>query len=727
MKKAILKIEGMSCSACSNGLEKYLQKQAGIKSASVNLVMATASITYDDKLTIHDLEKFVEEAGFKSLGEEEKIKKEEKDSITPYIILGVLEIFIMALTMQHMIKIPIPRFLDSKHNPICYAIVLWLLTIPYIIFGKNIIKSGIKNIIHKMPNMDTLITIGFITSFLYSTYGVIRIIQGNVEYVHLLYLESTSFMIYFMKLGRFITEKSKNKTKDAIKELVTITPNNAHLKKKESYVNITLDEVKVGDILITLPGEKVSVDGTITKGKSSFDESFITGESIPNRKTIGDKVIAGSINYDSVIEYEAERIGKDSTISEIVRLVVEATNTKASISRIADKVCSYFVPCVIGIAFITLLGNIIFGNSITEAITRMVTVLVVACPCSLGLATPLALVVSIGNSAKKGILIKDGEILEEANKIDTIIFDKTGTLTNGCPSLSVINNHCDMEKEELLNILVSIEQQSTHPIAVGIQKVAKENNIKPNKELEIENLPGYGIKAKDNQTIYYTCNSSLLKKLDIINSYEEEEKKMTQEGNSVIYMVKNKKVIATVGLKDSVRPCSKKLIQKLKNKNIEIIMLSGDNKITTEKIANQLGIENALGEMTPDKKTKFIKQKIQEGKKVMMVGDGINDAPSLSTANIGVSISGGTDIATNSANIVLMNNNLLKIEDIFDISNKTIKNIKQNLFWAFIYNICMIPVATGIIPFIKINPMIACMAMILSSLTVTINALRLKK
>ena len=727
MKKVTLKIEGMSCSACSNGLEKYLQKQDGVEEASVNLVMATANITYDDKLTIMDLENFVEEAGFKSLGEEKVIEKKEKESFTPYIVLGVIGLIIMLLSMQHMLHLPLPAFLSMKKSPKSYAIILFLLTIPFIIYSLDIIKSGIKSVIHKMPNMDTLVTLGILSSYLYSIYGVFMILMDHHDHVHNLYFESTIFVIYFIKLGKMISNRSKNKTKESIQELVKITPNKAHKKEEDSYIDITIDEVNKGDILVCLPGERVAVDGEITKGESNFDESFITGESLPVVKKVGSKVIAGSINYDSVIEYKAERIGKDSTISEIVHLVVEATTSKPRIAKIVDKVCSYFVPSIIGLAILAFIIQLIITKDISNAITSFVTVLVVACPCSLGLATPLALVVSVGRSARNGILMKDSESLEQASKVDTIIFDKTGTLTNGTLSISEINNHSDLEKKNILEILVSVEKYSTHPISIGITKYAKEEKIEGNLDLITEELPGYGVKGKDDKNTYYACNAALLKKLDIINSYEEEEKKMTKEGNSVIYLVKNKKVIATFGLKDVIRKESTTLVEKLKEKNIEVVMLSGDNQVTAEKIAKELGIDIVEAEKTPKEKTEYIKKRMQEGRIVMMVGDGINDAPSLTTAHVGVSLTSGTDIATNAANIVLVSTNIEKVVDVLDISKQTMKNIKENLFWAFFYNVLMVPIAMGMIPIIKINPMLACLAMILSSLTVTANALRLRK
>jgi len=725
MKKTVLRIDGMSCSACSNGLEKYLNKQEKIKSAEVNLVMQTATISYDDSLSIKDLEKYISEAGFESLGEE-NIFKEEENSYMPLLVYGIIGLILMYISMSHMIKLPLPSFLNMKINPEIYSFTLLILTIPFLIYGWDIINSGYKNLYHKMPNMDTLVTIGIISSFIYSLFSTIMILTNHTEFLHSLYFESTAFVIYFIKLGRFIDKKSKSKTKDAIRDLVRITPEKARIKKGDSYEEITIDEVRKEDILICLPGDKIAVDGEITKGESHFDESFITGESIPVLKKISDKVIAGSINYDGTVEYKAERIGKDSTISEIVRLVVEATNTKAPISQIADKVSGIFVPFVIVLAIITFLINHLIGNNVSNSLTHFISVLVVACPCSLGLATPLAMVISIGITAKKGILVKNNEVLELASKIDVAVFDKTGTLTNGNLSVSKINNHSDYSEKELLEILGSIEKNSTHPIAKGISNYLKENKIKASYDFIAEDLAGFGIKAKDDKDIYYACNASLIKKLDISNIYQEEEKLLVTSGNSIIYLVKNNKIIATFGLKDTVRKEAKRLVAELEKRNIEVVMLTGDNKITANKIAEELNIKTVLAEVKPKEKTTYIRNLIKEDKKVIMVGDGINDAPSLSSANIGISLKGATDIATSSADVILVNNNLLKIIDLFDISKKTIINIKQNLFWAFIYNIIMIPMAMGIIPKLHLNPMVACLAMIISSLTVTINALRLK-
>lgn len=527
MKKTILGIEGMTCSACSNGLEKYLNNQKGIISASVNLVMATANIEYEDYLTIDDLSKYIRGAGFISLGVAD-FKDKKKKSKMPFVLYGFLALLIIYISMSKMLNLPIIPFMNIDKYPLNYSVVLLILVIPFLFYGRDILKSGIKNLIHKMPNMDTLVGIGVVSSFLYSLFGTIMVIKGNLGYVYNLYFESTVFVIYFIKLGRFIDSDSKDKTKDAIKQLVTITPKWAKLKTKDGFTRVTLDEIKKGDILICFAGEKIAVDGIITKGNTHLDESFITGESKPVSKKIDDRVIAGSINYDGVIEYRAEKIGRESTISEIVKLVVEATNTKAPISLLADKISGYFVPIIMILAFLTLIFSLIFGMSFNDSLIKFVTVLVVACPCALGLATPLAIVVSEGVCAKNGILVKSSEIFEIANNVDTVVFDKTGTLTNGNLVISKIHNYSKLKENELLSILGSIEQKSTHPIAKGIINSLKNENLKLDNEMEVENLEGFGIKAIKNSNTYYACNAKLLEKLKIENLHIEDEQELSE-------------------------------------------------------------------------------------------------------------------------------------------------------------------------------------------------------
>ncbi len=728
MKKIILSIEGMTCAACSSGLEKYLNKQDGIINASVNLVLAQALIEYEDKISIIDLERFIKEAGFKSLGiyNEQQDQKQDNGKLH-LIIYSILALVILYIAMAHMIGLPSIPFLNMHKYPLNYAGALLLLVIPFLIYGRDIFISGIKNIIHRTPNMDTLVTIGVFASFIYSIFSTIMIILNKEMYVQNLYYESCAIVIYFIKLGRFIDGKSKEKTKEALKELVQITPNKALIKKDNQELEVSIDEIKKDDILICKPGMKVAVDGIIIKGESHLDEAFITGESLPVKKGINQNVIAGSMNIDGYIEYQALKIGKDSTISEIVRLVMEATNTKAPIQRYADKVSSYFVPAIIIIAFITLIVYLLLGNSFSTSITTFVTILVVACPCALGLATPLAIVVSEGLCAQNGILVKNSATLENAHKVDTIVFDKTGTLTYGNLKISKIYNY--QKDNKLINKVASIESASNHPIATAFITYAEEQHLKLMDVSKVKNIPGIGIEGNINNKKIYVGNNKLFTKLKIANEYLKDEQELTKLGNSIVYVIEDNKVIGLIGVKDIVRDNVKNIISKLKKLNKKIIMLTGDNEKTALIIANLVGIDHVIASVMPKDKVDVIKKLIAQGSNVMMVGDGINDAPSLATSNIGVSVNGASDIATDSSDVILMSDNLEKIISLIDISKKTIRNIKQNLFWAFFYNILMIPIAMGILkPFnIVMNPMLASLAMTISSLTVVFNALRLKR
>ncbi len=732
MKKIILAIGGMTCSACSNGLEKYLSKQKGVENASVNLVMANATIEYDENILYQEkIEEFVKQAGFKSLGQFKEIKldkKSKKEKIT-FVIFSFLAIILMYISMGHMVGLPTIDAINPHINPINYTYTLLILTIAFIIYGFDILKNGYKNLIHLTPNMDTLVGIGVISSFLYSLYSMFMILKGEHSYTMDLYFESAAIVIYFIKLGRYIDGLSKDKTKEAIQKLVKITPETAVIKRNGIERKVTLDEIIKGDIVISRPGERIAVDGEIVTGKAHLDESFITGESKPISKEIGSKVIAGSINYDGYLEYKAEKIGKESTISEIVRLVVEASNTKAPIAKVADIVSGYFVPAVIGIAIFTFFAYLIVGQTFSVALSTFVTILVVACPCSLGLATPLAIVVSEGVCASKGILVKKSEILENAQKVNTIVFDKTGTLTYGKLKISQLINYSDIKDEDLLQLIGSIEAKSTHPIGKAFTDYLEENKIEKIQIDEFENIAGLGITAKVKGEKIILGNSKILDKYSIKNNYLKDERKLAQNGNSIIYAVKENKVLALIGVNDIVRENAKEVINNLNKNKIETIMLTGDNEETAKKIAKTIGITKVIANVMPQEKANMVKKLKQEGKYVMMCGDGINDSPALASANIGVSVNTGTDIAMDSSDVILTRNDLSSITNLITISKKTIRNIKQNLFWAFFYNSLMIPVAIGLFKSIgiSINPMLASFAMIFSSITVILNALRLRR
>ena len=713
MKKIVLNIEGMTCSACSNGLEKYLKKQDGVIDASVNLVMATAMIEYEDFLTVEDLERFVKEAGFKSLGEKQEEKK--NNDLKMLIIFAILGIILMYVSMGHMIGLPVPDILNMEKNPIVYIVIQIIISFSFFIYGFDIIKNGIKNIIHKMPNMDSLVGIGVIVNFLYSVYNAILVFMGNSEMIHHLYFESSAIIILFVKLGRYIDKKNKVKAVDTIKNLVTITPKSGTILKNGEEKQVTINEIKVGDTVICKPGEKIAVDGKVIKGKTHTDESFLTGESKPVSKEIGSKVLAGSINYDGYIEYEAEKIGRDSSISNIVKLVVEATNTKAPIARLADKISGKFVPAIFAISILALIINSIVTGNLEKAMIALVSVLVVACPCALGLATPLAMVVSIGRASKLGILVKSSESLETVNKIDTIVFDKTGTLTKG--KMTIVDGKYD---DETLKILQSLEANSSHPIAKSIVALANEKYDVTN----FEDVAGKGIKGEIENKTYYAGNSKFVEEMNVKNKFKSFEEEYSKKGESIVYLFTENEVLAIFGLADEIKKESKMLVRKLKEENKRVIMLTGDNKVTANAIAKELGIEEVISNVTPKQKKEEI-EKLNKSNSCLMVGDGVNDSSALKSATIGVSVQNGTDISQDSADIILLKDDINIIVELIHIGRKTIKIIKENLFWALFYNILMIPLAMGIFK-ISLNPMIASLAMTLSSLTVVLNSLRLR-
>ena len=604
-----------------------------------------------------------------------------------------------------------------------------VLTIAFLIYGHDILKNGYKNLIHKIPNMDTLVAIGVISSFAYSLYGMYMIFKGNYQFVMNLYFESAAIIIYFVKLGRYIDGISKDKTKEAIQKLVEITPNQAIIEVDGVQKSVTLDEIKKGNVVISKAGDKIAVDGEIIEGNTHLDESFITGESKPIEKGVGEKVIAGSLNYDGFIKYKAERIGKESTVSEIVKLVVEASNTKAPIAKIADKISGYFVPAVIIIAILTFIVYLILGYDLGTALSTFVTVLVVACPCSLGLATPLAIVVSEGICASNGILVKKSEILENASKINTIVFDKTGTLTYGKLKISKIHNYSKLSEEKLMKLAGSVEEKSTHPIGKAFESYMQENKIEKLEVEDMQNIAGYGIVGTINNEKIILGNRKIIEKFAIENNHLEDEKVLSFDGNSIIYVANEKEILALIGVNDIVRENAKDVIKEIQEHNIKTIMLTGDNNETAQKIGEELGITEVISNVLPSQKSETIKELKEKGNKVMMCGDGINDSPALTNADIGVSVKSGTDIAMDSSDVILTKNDLNSVLKLIKISEKTIRNIKQNLFWAFFYNCLMIPVAIGIFkPIgISINPMFASFAMVFSSLTVILNTLRLKK
>lgn len=724
MKKITLSVDGMTCSACSVGLEKYLNKQDGIKATSVNLVLGTATIIYDEnKLTPDDLDKFVSKAGFKSLGEFkglEEINKKKKTKIN-LIIFTVLILIFMYISMGQMLNLPVPNILSKDENPVNYVITIFILSLAFLIYGFDIIKNGYKNAIHLTLNMDTLITLGVFSSFLYSLYNMILILNGNYDKVHDLYFESSAMVIYFIKLGRYFEGISQNKTKEAIKKLVTVTPDKAYLKENDKIKEITLDEIKKDDILVCHPGEKIAADGTIVSGEAHLDESFITGESSPLKKSLNDKVITGSINYDGYIEYKAEKFGKNSAISEIVKLVTEASSDKSKIETLADKISGYFVIIVIILATITFLLHLLTGNSFGASLNYFVTVLVVACPCSLGLATPVAIIISEGLCASHGLVIKKSSAFETANKIKAIIFDKTGTLTYGKPRISEIINYTDKPDDEILKLVSSAEIKSSHPLSTAFKNYLENHNLKPYDSSDFKNTPGKGIEATVNSQKLIIGSSSFLKE----NKIKIPKNKI--KNNTLIYVSINGKLSAVISISDVIRKEAKEVIEKLNSQGIQTIMLTGDNSAVAKAISSSLNIKEYYASQTPKDKAQVIQKLKEKYGYIMMCGDGINDSIALTKADIGLSLKGASDIAINCADVILIKDDLTGILNLLNVSKKTFRKIKQNLFWAFFYNSLMITIAMGLVKDLTISPVIASIAMMFSSIFVVLNSLSLNK
>ena len=720
MKKVQLKVEGMTCSACSSGLEKFLLKQKGILSANVNLILGMVTIEYEN-LSIHDLENYISQAGFSSSSEytyteDSRIYSVKKRNL---ILFGFLLIFLMYVSMGSMISLP-ELFSYSLH-PIGYAFLLLFVSVLFIIYGFDILKSGFLNLIHRMLNMDSLVLLSVFFCFFYSFYGFIQVCFGNSFFLHQLYFESVSMVIYFVKLGRFLENISRDKTSSTIKNLVTITPKNAIMKKGKEQVLVSLDEISVDDILLCRPNEKFAVDGEVVKGEGHVDESFLTGESVPVLKKRGSSVLAGSINYDGVLEYKAKKIGKDSTVSSIVRMVVDSLSKKNKIERLADKISSYFVPFIFLVAVFTLIIKLFLGFSFISSFHSFVTVLVIACPCALGLAVPFVISVSYGLCAGRGIIVKDGESLEMMKNIDKVVFDKTGTLTYG--QLKVYKTFSYQEDSySVLKIVRSLESLSTHPIATAF---SKEDLLSVSSYREI---PGMGVEGIIDGEHYYVGNQKLLKKLGLSDVHKENYQELVHAGCSILYLACEDKVLGLIGVRDMIREDMKYVISCLEEKGISTIMLTGDNLDTARVIARELGIREIHADVLPRDKASIIRGYVASGNNVVMVGDGVNDAVALVEATIGISINEGTDVANDASDVILMNHNLSNLLDFMDISKKSYHIIKQNLFWAFFYNICMIPIAIGILePFgIVLNPMLASLFMTISSLTVVFNSLRLK-
>lgn len=760
MKKEKYDITGMSCSACSSRIEKDLSKLEGVDSVSVNLLTNSMNVSYDESaLTSGDIISSVEKSGYGAMvhdgndtiqnKKEDSVKKDSEDEIKSmknrFIISLIFLIPLMYIAMYHMFdgflgfKTPdfIMHLFHGKENAITFAFVQFLLVLPIMYVNRKYYIVGFKTLFKLSPNMDSLIAIGSSAAVVYGVFAIFRIGfglgHGDMSIVDRysmdLYFESAGMILTLITLGKYLETRSKGKTSEAITKLMNLAPKTALVEKDGEEIEVLAEQVIKGDIVIVKPGSSIPVDGVIVSGSTSIDESMITGESIPVEKAEGDKVIGATINKSGYFKFEATNVNEDTTINKIIKLVEEASSSKAPIAKIADKISGIFVPVVITIAIVAAVVWIIMGQSFEFALSIGIAVLVISCPCALGLATPVAIMVGTGKGAENGILIKSGEALEIAHSIDTVVMDKTGTITKGEPRVTDIIN-ADLDESELLKIAKGLEKSSEHPLAEAIIKYAEEQGIEDIDTTDFEAIFGKGVKAIINNKIYYAGNRALMNEQGIdISKYEETINTLADDGKTPLIFSDDTSVIGIIAVADVEKETSKEAIDLFKEMDIDVVMLTGDNKRTAKAIQRKLGIPKVISEVLPDDKEAKISEIQREGKKVAMVGDGINDAPALARADVGIAIGAGTDVAIESADIVLMKSDLLDAVTAVKLSKAVIKNIKENLFWAFFYNSVGIPLAAGVFYTAlgwSLSPMFGAAAMSLSSVCVVTNALRLK-
>ena len=753
MAKEKYNITGMSCAACSAKVERVVGKLDGVENVSVNLLTNSMQVEYkEDKLSSNDIIKNIADAGYgaslatatKQKKEEKSIKKTNDDAITSMKFRLKVSIVFLAIlmyfSMGSMIGLPLPKFLSGEGNPVGFALTQLLLVLPVMYVNRKYYISGFKSLFHLSPNMDTLIAVGTVAAF---TYGVIAIyVMGYAlnnadmhtvtEYRMNLYFESVSMILTLITLGKFFETGSKARTTDAISKLIDLSPKRANVLRDGVEENILTEDVVVGDIVIVRPGESIPVDGMIIEGSTSVDESAITGESIPVQKEKGDKLIAATINKNGSVRIKATEVGEDTAISRIIALVEEASSSKAPIAKMADKVAGVFVPIVMGISLITFIVWLALGYDFSFALNCAIAVLVISCPCSLGLATPVAIMVGTGKGAENGILIKSADALETTHSIDTVVLDKTGTVTEGKPVVTDILTF-DTDENEFLKLAAGVESASEHPLAEAIVEKAKEKNLEIVSPTEFQAISGRGIVASVSGSKIIAGNEQAIKEqYGNSENFTEVFKKgneLAAQGKTPMYFGKDNKLLGIIAVADTIKKDSKEAIQALKNRNIDVVLLTGDHKNTAMAIAKEAGIKKVIAEVLPTDKEEHIRELIKAGHKVAMVGDGINDSPALARADVGIAIGAGTDIAIESADIVLMHSSLKDVATAIDLSKAVIRNIKQNLFWAFFYNSIGIPLAAGVFYLSlgwKLSPMFGAAAMGMSSVCVVSNALRLR-
>lgn len=753
MAKEKYNITGMSCAACSAKVERVVGKLDGVENVSVNLLTNSMQVEYkEDKLSSNDIIKNIADAGYgaslatatKQKKEEKSIKKTNDDAITSMKFRLKVSIVFLAIlmyfSMGSMIGLPLPKFLSGEGNPVGFALTQLLLVLPVMYVNRKYYISGFKSLFHLSPNMDTLIAVGTVAAF---TYGVIAIyVMGYAlnnadmhtvtEYRMNLYFESVSMILTLITLGKFFETGSKARTTDAISKLIDLSPKRANVLRDGVEENILTEDVVVGDIVIVRPGESIPVDGMIIEGSTSVDESAITGESIPVQKEKGDKLIAATINKNGSVRIKATEVGEDTAISRIIALVEEASSSKAPIAKMADKVAGVFVPVVMGISLITFIVWLALGYDFSFALNCAIAVLVISCPCSLGLATPVAIMVGTGKGAENGILIKSADALETTHSIDTVVLDKTGTVTEGKPVVTDILAF-DTDENEFLKLAAGVESASEHPLAEAIVEKAKEKSFEIVSPTEFQAISGRGIVASVSGSKIIAGNEQAIKEqYGNSENFTEVFKKgneLASQGKTPMYFGKDGKLLGIIAVADTIKKDSKEAIQALKNRNIDVVLLTGDHKNTAMAIAKEAGIKKVIAEVLPTDKEEHIRELMEAGHKVAMVGDGINDSPALARADVGIAIGAGTDIAIESADIVLMHSSLKDVATAIDLSKAVIRNIKQNLFWAFFYNSIGIPLAAGVFYLSlgwKLSPMFGAAAMGMSSVCVVSNALRLR-
>ncbi len=741
MKHGKFKIESMTCAVCSGVCEKAILKLEGIESASVNLLSETALVMYDEqKVSDGDIIAAVTAAGYPCRVYDEQAEyknssqrkarelKLQRIKLTLSLIFTIPLFYLTMAPMITFIKLPYPSFFAGEMNAVPLTIAQIILTVPVVIIGYRFYLKGFYNLFNLKPNMDSLVAIGTMSAFLYSVYGAFRVFYGDHHFVHNLYFESTAVIITLILLGKYLEASSKGKTAEAIRMLMDLTPKTALVFRNGEELEVDVSEVMIDDVIVVKPGSSMPVDGVVIAGSTTVDESMLTGESMPVDKAQGDRVFAATINKNGTIRYRAEKIGADTALSQIVRLVQDAAGTKAPIARLADKVSGYFVPVVIVIAAISATLWFFNGRGAEFSLTIFISVLVISCPCALGLATPTAIIVATGQGASKGILYKNATALQKVGKITTAVFDKTGTITEGKPGVTdviLLSENKNYSKTSLIQYAASAEVGSEHPLGAAIVRYAHNSSIELYECKNFNSVTGFGVECDINE------KRILVGKAEHVgyDKVNDTTSSLAKQGKTPIYLSIDGEVVGVIAVADIIRGSSGNAVKMLGQRGIKSTMLTGDNHTTATAIATKAGIDTVFAEVLPHEKAAVVQKLQQQGECVLMVGDGINDAPALVTADVGMAIGNGTDIAIESADIILVRSDIMDVCTAVDLSHLTMKNIKQNLFFSFIYNVLGIPVACGVLYLFGgplLNPMIAAAAMSLSSVCVVLNALRIK-